>query len=127
MSDEGSAGAPGGSGEGRKGAGRKVSDGIRQGLGVLSAFKDAIEETIVEARERGDLAPERAKEALRSALSRAQEAAGEARERLEWVSLKEFDLLKERVDELRVRLENLERRAAQAPGAGPARPDDREG
>ena len=53
----------------------KVSDGIKQGIGVLSAFKDALEETITEARERGDLSPERAKEVMRSALHKAQEAA----------------------------------------------------
>lgn len=39
----------------KKSAREQVSDGIRQGIGVLSAFKDALEETINEARERGDL------------------------------------------------------------------------
>ena len=102
---------------------RRVSDGIKQGLGVLSALKDALEEAITEARERGDLSPERAKEAVRSAMSRVQEAAGEARERFDVVSRKEFDQLSARFDELKVRLENLERRAAQGPGAGPTRTD----
>ena len=102
---------------------RRVSDGIKQGLGVLSALKDALEEAITEARERGDLSPERAREAVRSAVGRVQEAAGEARERLDLVSRKEFDHLQERFEELKVRLENLERRAAQGPGAGPATPE----
>ena len=113
----------GAAGDERKGARGRVSDGIRQGLGVLSALKDALEETITEARERGDLSPDRAKDALRSALNRAQEAAGEARERFDFVPQRDFDQLRDKVEEMSVRLENLERRAAQGAGAGPARPD----
>jgi polyhydroxyalkanoate synthesis regulator phasin len=106
---------------------RRVSDGIKQGLGVLSALKDALDEAISEARERGDLTPERAREAVKSAVHRVQEAAGGARERLDFVSRKDFDHVVERVEELKVRLENLERRAAQGPGAGPSRMDDHSG
>ena len=120
MDDQETAEGVGATGEDRRGARRKVSDGIREGLGVLSAFKDALEETIVEARQRGDLSPERAKRVLSSAMSRAQEVVGEARERLDGVSQREFDLLKERVDELEARLKSLERRAGEDPGAGPA-------
>jgi len=123
MDDKGTAGATGAAGEDPRGAHRKVSDGIREGLGVLSAFKDALEETIVDARRRGDLSPERAKRALRSAMSRAQEVAGEARERLDGVSQKEFDLLKEQVGQLEARLKNLERRSGGDPGTGPPRSD----
>lgn len=101
--------------EDSKSARDKMSEGIRQGLGVLSAFKEAIEETIAEARERGDLSQDRAKEVMRNALDRAQDAADEARERLDFVSQREFDRLVEKVDELKVRLENLERRADQQP------------
>lgn len=118
MEDQGAAG----SAEDRKGR-RGVSDGIKQGLGVLSALKDALEEALTEARERGDLSPERAREAVRAAMSRVQEAAGEARERFDVVPRKEYDQLQATVEELKVRLENLERRAAQGPGAGAARPD----
>ena len=123
MDDKGTAGATGAAGEDPRGARRKVSDGIREGLGVLSAFKDALEETIVDARRRGDLSPERAKRVLRSAMSRAQEVAGEARERLDGVSQKEFDLLKEQVGQLEARLKNLERRGSGDPGTGPPRSD----
>ena len=90
----------------KKSAREKVSDGIKQGIGVLSAFKDALEETINEARERGDLSPERAREAMKGALHRAQEAAEGARERLDFVSQKEFDALVERVAALEKRLED---------------------
>lgn len=96
----------------------KVSDGIKQGIGVLSAFKDALEETISEARERGDLSPERAKEVMRSALTKAQEAAGEARERLDFVSQKEFDALALRVAALEEKLRGAEGGGAGAGGQG---------
>ena len=96
----------------------KVSDGIKQGIGVLSAFKDALEETITEARERGDLSPERAKEVMRSALHKAQEAAGEARERLDFVSQKEFDALAQRVAALEEKLGGAEGGGAGTGGQG---------
>lgn len=88
----------------------KVSEGIRQGIGVLSAFKDALEETINEARERGDLSPERAKKVMSDALHKAQEAAGEAKERLDLVSQKEFDGLRETVERLKEQVDGLEAR-----------------
>jgi polyhydroxyalkanoate synthesis regulator phasin len=87
-----------------------IGQGIRQGIGVLTAFKEAIEETIQEAVDRGDLKPERAKEALSGALHRAQDAVGEVRERLEWVPRREFDELKGEVAELRARLSRMEGR-----------------
>lgn len=80
------------------------SDGLRQGLGVLTAFKEAIEETFNEARDRGDLTPERAKELARSAMERAQLAAGDARERFDFVPRREFDRLQARVNDLEARL-----------------------
>jgi polyhydroxyalkanoate synthesis regulator phasin len=112
-----------GPGGARPAKGGGVSGGIKQGLGVLSALKDALEEAITEARERGDLTPERARDAVRSAMGRVQEAAGDARERLDFASRKDLDHLKDQIAELKVRLENLERRAAQGPGAGPTRSD----
>jgi polyhydroxyalkanoate synthesis regulator phasin len=77
-----------------------VRDGMRQGLGVLSAFKEAVEETINEARERGDLSSDRAREIMKDALDRAQQAADGARERLDLVPRKEFDDLVARVRRL---------------------------
>jgi polyhydroxyalkanoate synthesis regulator phasin len=96
--------------EDKKSTRAKVSDGIRQGIGVLSAFKDALEETINEARERGDLSTERAKEVMKSALHKAQEAAEGARERLDFVSQKEFETLSEAVEKIRERVSALEAR-----------------
>ena len=93
--------------EEKKGARAKVSDGIKQGIGVLSAFKDALEETINEARERGDLSADRAKEVMKDALSRAQGAAAGAKERLDFVTQKELDALGDVVEGIRERVAAL--------------------
>lgn len=79
-----------------------------RGLGILSAVRDALETTINEARDRGDLSPERAREIFGRAASRAREATAEARERLDLVPRSEFDALVRRVRELEDRLEALE-------------------
>ena len=86
----------------------KVSDGIKQGIGVLSAFKDALEETIQEAKDRGDISTDRAKEVMKTALHKAQEAAGEAKDRLDLVTQKDFDGLKEAVEAITERVSALE-------------------
>jgi len=89
-----------------------IGEGIRSGVGVLTAFKEAIEETIQEANARGDLSPDRAKQFLGDALHRAQGAVGEVRERLEWVPRRDFEALQAEVAELRRRLDALEGRPA---------------
>ena len=109
--------------EENRSAREKVSEGIRQGIGVLSAFKDALEETINEARERGDLSPERAKEVMSGALHRAQEAAGEAKEKLDFVSQKEFDDLRGAVEGLRARMDGWEARFGGKGGGEPSGAD----
>lgn len=86
----------------------RFSDGIRQGIGVLSAFRDALEETINEARERGDLSTERAREVVRTAMDRAKDATEEARERLDFATHHELDDLRATVEELRARVTTLE-------------------
>ena len=94
----------------KKSARAKVSGGIRQGIGVLSAVKDALEETINEARERGDLSTDRAKEVMKTALQKAHEAAEGAKDRLDLVHQKEFDGLREVVDDIKARVSELEAR-----------------
>ena len=96
--------------EDARNAREKVSDGIKQGIGVLSALKDAIEETIEEARDRGDLSADRAKEVVKDALHKAQEAAGGARERLDFVTQKDFDGLRDAVDVIGRKVTELEAR-----------------
>ena len=88
----------------------RVSDGIKQGMGVLNAMKDAIEETIKEARERGDLSQERAKEVMKSGLAKAQQSVESAREAFDFVSQNEFEGLRTKVDELKDRVLNIERK-----------------
>ena len=94
--------------EEKKGAKERVSDGIKQGLGVLSAFRDALEETIQEAKERGDLSTDRAREVMKEALEKAQSAAEGAKERLDFVTQKEFDGLSGAVDVIKERVSALE-------------------
>lgn len=93
-----------------EGRGGGIKGGIRQGLAMLSAMKDAIEETLKEAKERGDLTPERAKEMMRNTLEKAQAKAGEAREALDFVNQKEFDVLKKVVERIETRVAEIERK-----------------
>ena len=81
-----------------------IKEGLKAGMGILSALREAIEETIEEMRERGDISPDRAKEAVRSTMKKAQDAMGDAREKLDFVPRKEFDALKQEVAELRGRI-----------------------
>lgn len=102
-----------------KSARQKMGDGIRSGIGVLSAFKDALEETIREARDRGDLSTDRAKEMLREALDKAQSAASGARERLDFATHGEMGELEKAVEALRDRVSALETSVfGRAAGAG---------
>ena len=107
-----------------KGRRQRMGDGIRSGIGVLAAFKDALEETIQEARERGDLSSDRAKEVVKEALNRAQTAASGARERLDLVNHTELEALTGAVEALRERVSVLERSVfggerEDAPGGAP--------
>jgi polyhydroxyalkanoate synthesis regulator phasin len=103
-----------------------MGDGIKQGIGVLSAFKEAIEETIQDARDRGDLSTARAKGVMKDALGRAQAAASGAREKLDFVNQAELTALRAELAALKNRLEVLEARFSDPsqPGKRPA--EDRE-
>lgn len=107
MAEESRTGSAGGEGGRRR-------ESVSAWMGVLAAFKEAIEETIDELRERGDLSPERAKEAVRTTMDRAQQAMAETRERFDFVPRREFDALRSRLDD-------IERRVAQLEGRSPSR------
>ena len=94
-----------------------IGEGIKTGIGILTAFKEAIEETLNEAIARGDVSPERAKSLMKDAAERVQTAAGEARERLDLVSRREFETLRGEVEELRRRLDAQQARAAETPAS----------
>jgi polyhydroxyalkanoate synthesis regulator phasin len=85
--------------------GDTIREGVRAVTGILGAFKDAIEQTFNDMSEKGDISPERAKEAARDAMKRAQEAVEDVRGRIEMVPRREFDALKAEVAELRARLD----------------------
>jgi len=91
-----------------QGPGGRMGDGIRQGIGVLTAFKDALEETIQEARDRGDLSTDRAKEVMKETLERAQGAAEDAKDKLDFASQADMDSVRTVVDSLKGRLAELE-------------------
>jgi len=93
-------------------------EGLRAWLGVLDAFKEAIDETIEEIRQRGAPSPERAREAMRRTMQRAQSAMGEARERLDFVPRRDFEALREEVAELRRRVAELAGRSRPIPVEG---------
>lgn len=85
--------------------GDNLREGVRTVAGILGALKDAVEESFDELRQRGDLSPERAREAARATVQRAQEEMEGVRDRLDFVSRKELDALRAEVEELRVRLD----------------------
>ena len=85
--------------------GENLREGVRTVADILGALKDAVEESFDELRARGDLSPERAREAARATMQRAQEELENVRERFDFVSRKEFDALRAEVDALRARLD----------------------
>lgn len=80
-------------------------DGVRAVTGILGALKDAIEEQFDDLRAQGDLAPDKAREAARSTMRKAQETVDEMRDRLDFVPRREFDALKAEVEALTRRLD----------------------
>lgn len=98
-----------------------IGEGIRTGMGILSALKETIEETLEDAVKRGDLTPDHARQALRDAAGRIQETFDEARTRLDFVPRREFDELRAELAQLRDRLSSLELEArGGAEGAAPS-------
>lgn len=111
-----------------------LGDGLRTGVGILMAFKEAVEETVEDALNRGDLSPEGARAAMKDATDRLQQTMEEARDRFDFVPRREFEALRAEVAELRSRVAELESRrtpiptesspADPAPDNGPAFPVD---
>ena len=96
-----------------------IGDGIRTGIGVLAAFKQAVEETLQEAVDRGDLSPERAKQAVKDAAQRVQTAFDETRERIDFAPQRELEDLRAEVAALRERVAQLEQRPQPGSGGAP--------
>jgi polyhydroxyalkanoate synthesis regulator phasin len=85
--------------------GEAFREGVRAVTGILGALRDAVEQTFDELKERGDLSPERAREAARDTMRRAQEAVEDVKERLEFVPRREFEELRAQVATLRQELD----------------------
>jgi polyhydroxyalkanoate synthesis regulator phasin len=107
----------------RGNVGDEVREGIRAGIGILSAIKDAVEETIQDMANRGELSQDRAREAVRTTMDRAQMAFDDARVRFDFVPRREFEALRAEVADLRSRIARHET-AGHAPqgGAAPGTP-----
>lgn len=82
-----------------------IGGGIRTTFGILSALKEAVEETFQEAVERGDIGSDRAKRVMQDAAQRVQATFEDTRERFEFVPRAEFEALRAEVAELRRRVE----------------------
>lgn len=87
-----------------------IGDGIRTGIGVLNAFKQAVEETLQEAVDRGDLSADRARQAMRDVAQRVQGVFDDTRERIDFVPAREMAELREEIAALRERVAVLESR-----------------
>jgi polyhydroxyalkanoate synthesis regulator phasin len=102
--------------EGTKRPVDEAKEGIKEGLravtGMLGALKDAIEETIDDIKARGDLSPDRAKQAAKDTMKRAQDAVEDIKERVDFVPRKDFDALRAELEALRARVGALETKHA---------------
>jgi polyhydroxyalkanoate synthesis regulator phasin len=100
-----------------------LSEGIRTGIGILTAVKEALTETIDEAVARGDLSQEKARAVFNETAQRIQVSLEEARDRLDLISRKEVEALRLEILELRGRIEALEKRQPppllESPARGP--------
>ena len=96
-----------------------IKEGVRAVTGFLAALKDAIDETLRDVRDTGDLDPQRAKDAMRSTMKRAQDAMDDVKDRLDFVPRKDYDVLRAEVDALRARVTELESKVGGGPGSIP--------
>jgi polyhydroxyalkanoate synthesis regulator phasin len=96
-----------------------IKEGVRAVTGFLAALKDAIEETLRDVRDTGDLDPQRAKDAMRSTMKKAQDAMDDVKDRLDFVPRKDHDALRSEVEALRARVTHLESKVGGGPGSIP--------
>lgn len=105
--------------KGKEQAKEGIREGVRAVTGFLAALKDAIDETLRDVRDSGDLDPTKAKEAVRSTMKRAQDAMDDVKEKLDFVQRKEFETLRAELNSLRQRVADLEGRTGGGPGTIP--------
>ena len=80
-------------------------EGVRAVTGILGALRDAIEGTFDDMSAKGDMSPERAKEAAKETMGRAQDAMDRVRDRLDFATRSELEALRAEVAELRALVE----------------------
>lgn len=85
-----------------------IGDGIRTGIGILNALREAVEETFQEAVNRGDISQEGAKNAMKDVAERLQSTLDDARERFDFAARRDYEELRAEVQLLRERVDRLE-------------------
>jgi polyhydroxyalkanoate synthesis regulator phasin len=96
-----------------------IKEGVRAITGFLAALKDAIDETIRDVRDSGDLDPDRAKQAMKSTMKRAADAVDNVTDRIDFVPRKDHDQLRQELEALRTRVTDLETRIGGGPDTIP--------
>lgn len=91
----------------KESAGDAFREGVRSVAGVLGAVVETLEQTFADLRESNDLSPERAREAARSTVRKAQETVEDLKDRLDFVTRREFDALSAEVAALRAEIASL--------------------
>jgi polyhydroxyalkanoate synthesis regulator phasin len=95
--------------EQQRGSGRdSLREGIRTAMGLLGALRDELEESLEDLKQKGEFSPDKAKEAVRNAMGRAQETMDGAKERLDFATRRDVESLREEFAELRRRVADLE-------------------
>ena len=89
----------------RNDSGDAFREGVRAVTGILGALRDAIEGTFDDLTEKGDISPDKAKDAAKETMNKAQDAMDKMRERLDFATRKELDELRAEVLELKRRLD----------------------
>jgi len=104
-------------------AGDHFRDAVRSISGVLGALKESLEATFDDLRETGEFTPEKAREAASATFRKAQEAVDEMRGRVDFVTRREFEDLRDEVDVLRARLDGAAGASATTDAASAAPAD----
>ena len=96
-----------------------IKEGVRAITGFLAALKDAIDETIRDVRDSGDLDPDRAKQAMKSTMKRAADAVDNVADRIDFATRKDLDTMRQELEALRARVTDLETKTGGGPGSIP--------
>jgi polyhydroxyalkanoate synthesis regulator phasin len=102
----------------RPDAGDSFREGVRAVTGILGALREAIEHSFDDITDRGDMSSDKAKDAAKETMHRAEDAMNKVRDRLDFATRKELEDLRAEVAELRRRLDAHEGGSGGGMGAG---------